>query len=238
LVHGLDIPLSNLDAFEAARISAQDTLESVGIPLAAVSTNWRSGPCIDWEMECGAALSSCLRNWLGTVGTGLLGSGEDHLRLVLPWGTNPITYAMLSSPDFVVAHDGGEFTRSAKVAFLADWERGLQNLRVCWEGPITGKNCGRCEKCLRTKLNFMASGMRLPPSLQGIPDGKQISSLKVRNSGQMTFLAEILDTAVKNGINAPWVKALRRRIVRENCIFVVRSALSWWRSSFGLTSSR
>jgi hypothetical protein len=80
--------------------------------------------------------------------------------------------------------------------------------------------------------------MRLPPSLQGIPDGKQISSLKVRNSGQMTFLAEILDTAVKNGINAPWVKALRRRIVRENCIFVVRSALSWWRSSFGLTSSR
>src|SRR5207247_1576133 len=48
-----------------------------------------------------------------------------------------------------------------KTRVLADWDTGLQYIRVC---NVTDQyraeqlNCGKCEKCLRTMLSLLALG--------------------------------------------------------------------------------
>ena len=76
---------------------------------------------------------------------------------------------------------------------------------------MTGRNCGVCEKCIRTKLNFLATGQAVPPAL-GSLGPNQVAGLKAYNPVQVAYLDDIVETALKNGIEAPWVNQLRRRI--------------------------
>jgi hypothetical protein len=71
-----------------------------------------------------------------------------------------------------VRHDGAGRSRTEKVAYLATWEQGMPLLRVCWEGRVPDGNCGRCEKCVRTRLNFHIAGVESPACLPmvGGPD--------------------------------------------------------------------
>ncbi len=215
LIQGLDIPLDKNDAFDKAAISAADSLRSLDVPFATVRTNWKSVACTQWEMEFGTAVATCLRNWLGKADTALIGSDEDYSRLVLPWGGNPITYSMLSSRDLTVVYDGGEFARTEKVEYLNSWAAGVRNLRVCWEGPITGENCGYCEKCVRTKMNFLAVGARLPASLPGHLTPWRVLNVRAGNDGQVALLSEIYDIAKDRQIDAPWVTALHYSLTKN-----------------------
>lgn len=215
LIQGFDIALNADAAFAITTASAADSLQSINVPMVTLKTNWRDVACVNWEMEFGNGVATCLRNWQGSAHAGLVGSDEDYTRLVLPWGGNPITYAMLSSRDFQIVYDGGEFARTEKAERILDWEAGLRNLRVCWEGPLTGRNCGRCEKCLRTKLNFMAVGAQLPESLAGRPSDAQIRALRAGNHAQLVLLDEIVQIAEKLKIKDPWVAALKLTI-RKN----------------------
>ncbi|WP_353153160.1 hypothetical protein [Herminiimonas fonticola] len=232
LIQGFDIALNADAAFDITVASAADSLHSINVPMVTLKTNWRDVACVNWEMEFGNGVASCLRNWQGSAQAGLVGSDEDYTRLVLPWGGNPITYAMLSSRDFQIVYDGGEFARTEKAERILDWEVGLRNLRVCWEGPITGRNCGRCEKCLRTKLNFMAVGAELPESLSGRPSDAQIRALRAGNHAQLVLLDEIVQIAGKRNIKEPWVSALKLTI-RKNRLLNKFSFISGIRRTLG-----
>jgi hypothetical protein len=60
---------------------------------------------------------------------------------------------------------------------LASWPTALAALRVCPAGPRNGGNCGRCEKCLRTRLELLAVGVEetaaLGPSLTPIEEWEE-----------------------------------------------------------------
>ena len=59
--------------------------------------------------------------------------------------------------------------RLEKVRDLANWPTALEALRVCPARLEDGGNCGKCEKCLRTRLELLAAGVEqtsaLGPSL-------------------------------------------------------------------------
>ncbi len=224
LIQGLDVGLDDHSGFDAARASARRALDSLGVPLVVTRTNWKVDLTIDWEMEFGTAVSAVLRHWQPSVNTALIGSDEDYGRLIFPWGGNPITYAMLSTRDFHVVYDGGETTRTAKVAALAHWPEGKENLRVCWAGPRPGENCGQCEKCHRTKLNFMASGQTLPLSLAGEPSPAAIRKLRVANRPQLALLEEIVIEAAGRGISGPWLAALKDAVNRNRLRLALRDS--------------
>lgn len=215
LIQGFDIGLDANAAFATTVSTAADSLRSINVPMVTLRTNWREVACVNWEMEFGNGVATCLRNWQGSACAGLIGSDEDYARLVLPWGGNPITYTMLSSRDFQIVYDGGEFTRTEKAEQILGWPAGLRNLRVCWEGPLTGRNCGHCEKCLRTKLNFMALGAPLPESLAGRPSDADIQNLRAGNHAQLVLLDEIVEIAERRGIRETWVRALKIAIVKN-----------------------
>ena len=57
-------------------------------------------------------------------------------------------------------HDGYEWERQQKVAYLVRWRNKLHKplkLRVCWESE-GGENCSHCEKCYRTILELLSEG--------------------------------------------------------------------------------
>lgn len=231
MIHGFDIPLGETEAFEISAASSADTLRSIGLPLVTVQTNWRTQVCTNWEMEFGDGVATCLMNWLGAVDTALIGSDMDYRRLVYPWGGSPMTYSMLSNDGFKVIYDGGEYTRTEKTKGISDWEVGLNNLRVCWQKPYIG-NCGICEKCIRTKLNFLAMGVPLPPSLLGMPRLFAVARLRTSNEQQISLLNDILDTAIEKNIEGHWVKALKFAIHKNRLVHqvtIVRLMRDIWR---------
>jgi hypothetical protein len=133
-----------------------------------------------------------------------------------------------------VIYDGGEYARTEKAEGISDWAVGLNNLRVCWAGPLTGKNCGVCEKCIRTKLNFLAVGAKLPPSLSGMPSLIAVSRLRTTNEQQISLLNDIVDTAVQRNIKGPWVNALKFAVLKNKLIqriIVLRFMRNtWWQT--------
>jgi hypothetical protein len=74
-----------------------------------------------------------------------------------PHGSHPLLDPNYSSSDLRIRHADVTLSRLDKTRLIADWEVALQNIRVC--GPNwPGKNCGRCEKCIRTMLALIATG--------------------------------------------------------------------------------
>ena len=79
-----------------------------------------------------------------------------HIAQMPPWGSHPLLDEHYRSCDVQVCHDGAEYTRLEKVRLLAEWQPALAALRVCRR--MRHANCGRCEKCVRSKLELAAAG--------------------------------------------------------------------------------
>jgi hypothetical protein len=216
LVHGFDIPLGEQQAFDRARAGVAEVIGALGLPLAVVRTNWRSEASKVWPQEYLAGLSACLHQFRGLANVGVLGAGEDYAHFEPPWGSNnPITNHLLSGGGFEIHTEGGGFTRTQRVALINDYPEIAAKLRVCWEGPLTGGNCGRCEKCTRTKLNFMAI-KAAPVCFDGaVATHTQILGLSARKSQQLALLREVLTSARKNGVRSAWTRSLALAIAKN-----------------------
>ena len=214
LIQGFDVGLEDQLAFEITERSCRTMLDDLGIPLSILQTNWRLDVCGNWELEHGAGVTSCLKLWENRVGSLLFGSDEDYSRLVVPWGSHPFPTTLLAARGIDLVYDGGHLNRTQKVRILADWPEGYNQLRVCWEGEITGKNCGVCEKCIRTKLNALVSGKPLPASLPGRPTTRQVSRIGPMIGLHKGLFDEILDEAGKAGFNDPLLAAMKVAIAR------------------------
>jgi hypothetical protein len=213
IVHGFDIPLECEHGFDLAYERAQRITSSVKIPLVRVKTNIRELPG-NWE-DCYAAVVSAV---LMAVGRGHQGgvyaADEPYLNPVLPWGSNPISNIYLSSGGFPIHSDGAELTRIQKVDLLTHWPEAKKYLRVCWAGEQLGSNCGKCEKCVRTQLEFMALGaVDLSCFDYEIRRG-DVENMVISNEIQKSYLVEVLELARKRGVSAWWVCELENVVKR------------------------
>ncbi len=214
MVHGFDIPLEQISIFERAAQRSAKMLSSLGMTLIPVVTNIREIGG-NWEDVHGAAVASCLTLFQGGYSTGLMASTEPYTNLVLPWGSNPLTDRLMSSHAFRIVHDGAAFSRCDKIREIAHWPEALQYLRVCWQGDRKDRNCGRCEKCIRTILNFRAVGLGLPECFAEDVSDSQILRVNGLNPVQLAYFEEILATAKAAPISESWVAALEQ-CVRQN----------------------
>lgn len=221
LVHGFDLPLDQPQAFERARLAIAEMTSALGVPLAIVRTNWSKEICNLWPMEFSAGLAACLHQFQGLANVGVLGADEDYAHLELPWGSNPITNHFLSGGGFHIHTEGAGFTRTERVRLICEYPEIAPKLRVCWQGPATGGNCGRCEKCVRTKLNFMAN-KREPTCFDNKLTHTQILGLTARNRLQVAYLREIMQSARKNGVKASWLSALAVTVAKNRALLPMR----------------
>lgn len=216
MVHGFDIALTERDDFVRAAQKAKRMLDSIGIPLISMTTNIRELGDPWWDFH-GAAPASCLALLQGGFSVGIIPSTEPYNALVLPWGSNPVTDWMLSSRSFAIVHDGASFARTEKVREIAGWSEALQYLRVCMVGKPGehDANCGVCEKCIRTILNFRVLGIDLPGCFEKDVTDEQIAGLRGLDQLKLAELDRILAVAKAEGVSGAWVKALETCIRRN-----------------------
>ncbi|PWJ18118.1 hypothetical protein [Jannaschia seohaensis] len=215
LAHGFDFSLGKQEPFDVARAAAEQMLEGTGVEVAVVRTNVRT-IMKNWELAHGLALAACLHLFSQRYQHGLIAGDEPYTNLQFPWGSTPLTNHLLSNSNFSIETDGSAYTRTTKVMHLSSWKAAVNNVRVCWEGPKTGRNCGKCEKCIRTILNFRACGLSLPSAFPCDVTDEQISLIKVRNNIQRDYLEDILRVARERYGDVRWVQLLNDVIVKYN----------------------
>lgn len=214
LVHGFDIPITDTKGFLGAAKKATETLDSIGINLLVVKTNIKDLK-LNWEYNHGLAVASVLSGLSMYAGTGMIGSGEPYESLETPWGSHPMTDPLFSSDSFRMIHDGAGFSRSEKVKVLSEWAVGMKNLRVCWEGDLKDSNCGKCEKCVRTRLNFLLAGIPNPECF-GTPITKELfKPIVLKNGFARTEWSLIRSEMKRTKIGIEWLPEIEEVVKRK-----------------------
>ena len=162
----------------------------------------------DWLDSFLAQLSCCLHSFSHEFRFGLTGGGEPYDALVLPWGQNPCTDYLLSGDGFTIVHDGAAFSRTEKIAAIARDPVATKAIKVCWEAPDLSTNCGVCEKCVRTRLNFKAVGIDNPSCFDGELTPRQIRDIRFSNESQRAGFRSILAYAESHALQGDWLEAM------------------------------
>jgi hypothetical protein len=216
MVHGFDIPLSDMEAFAAAAARSERMLKSLGLELITIATNYREIDA-DWTCSHGAAIASCLHLFSTSFAEGLIGQTFTYGELrYITEGVNALTDPLLSSDFFRIVPDGAAYKRSEKILTLSGWNEFLTDLRVCWEGPQKDRNCCACEKCMRNILTFRALGLGLPACFEHDIDDLQVRTLRLGDP----FRADIrygglIKLADARGVTGPWLDILRKRLAAQ-----------------------
>jgi hypothetical protein len=171
LIHGFDIGKRARDPenerYRMALRHLEPVAAEVGVRLISCRTNLRhlpSRPGFWTYRHNGAALAAV--GHAATKGSGFLFIGATFsVANPVPMGSHPAVDGSFSSQRLAIIHEGARFSRVDKVRALAAWPTGLAALRVCPEGPADRPNCGRCEKCLRTRLELLAAGVEATDAL-------------------------------------------------------------------------
>lgn len=217
-VHGFDIPLAEAEGFASAARNAREVLSDIGLELLAVKTNIREACDVNWEHFCGSALGATFAGMKKYAGMALIGSGDSYDSLITPWGSHPISDPLMSSGSLRILHDGAGFDRSEKIRLISAWRKGSENLRVCWAGGVHDRNCGKCEKCVRTRLYFLLAGLAQPPCFDGPlqPDDFDFSlpPLEVAHEEWKAFRDAIIRTGIGVALLPALERALRRPAAR------------------------
>jgi hypothetical protein len=190
IVHGMDIPIEEPSAFAVALASAKRITGSFGIPLCAVSTNWKLfSP--DYEATFLAGLASVLHLFSGGFRSCVVSSEDPYGQEIVGWGSHSSTNHLLGHASFPLSTTGLGLARTEKAAAIASDTAITRNLRVCWAGPMNGRNCGECEKCVRTALIFLALGVSQIEAMEPVSLEK-LDRLSVANAVQLAYLVDIL----------------------------------------------
>ncbi|MBY0510479.1 MAG: hypothetical protein K2P94_10070 [Rhodospirillaceae bacterium] len=124
-----------------------------------------------------------------------------------------VTDHLMTGDRFAVVHDGAGFSRTDKIAAIMKNSLACKTLKVCWAGADQSENCGYCEKCVRTQLNFSAAGAKSsPPCFPSELDVNDIRRIQINNKYQLAELASILAYAREHGVSAPWMPVLQDRL--------------------------
>jgi 7-cyano-7-deazaguanine synthase in queuosine biosynthesis len=218
LIQGFDLTLDDQKAFDKARSHVESVLECYGVRMNVVRTNWRK-VAVNWEMTHVLGLAAVLHQFHRSFDYGVFADDVPYDKQVTPWSSNAITNQMLGSIGFPIRSTGASWYRTEKAAIVGANPVVLKRIRVCYERPELGENCGACEKCLRTKLNFYAAGVRCVPAL-----GTPVTVDDVRNMqvprGSANLVAAYVDLLERGKWDSgdpiyPAVKALVGRCLAQ-----------------------
>lgn len=207
-VHGFDIGkrarAPELDRRELALELIRKVAAEAGIDVVTCRTNLRHLPEKSgfWTYrQNAAALAAAAYASLPYPAYFYIAS-TYQLGHMVPMGSHPALDGHYSDQRLSVLHDGARFTRLEKIRELASWPGALACLRVCPGTEGLEPNCGRCEKCLRTRLELLAAGIEetptLGPSLTSVEEWEAIPP----TIGHRAFMyEELLEPLRARGLN-------------------------------------
>jgi hypothetical protein len=238
LVHGFDVPIDRAEQFDQLVERVQPLLRRLNLRSRVVRTNIAELRLQNWHDSFLAQLSCCLHNYSHEFRFGLAGSGETYDALVLPYGQNPCTDYLLSGDGFSIVHDGAAFSRTEKIAIIAKDPVATKAIKVCWEAADLSTNCGICEKCVRTRLNFKAVGIDNPSCFAGEITSDQIRRIGFGHDTQRAGFRSILAYADSHAMHGDWLDAMRDCLRYDEMGMVERAVAHLAHGEFRLLSEK
>ena len=124
----------------------------------------------------------------------------DQQFAVHPYGTNAVTNPLFSDGVFALCTEGEDVTRAEKSVLLLESQEALESLTFCVDYSARPHNCGRCQKCIRTKAMFFAATGRIPEFCIDktlAPDCLDAFDLSVTT--QRTYFLDLHSWALRSG---------------------------------------
>ena len=226
MVHGFDIPVSNERAALVARKSVEKILDHEDVNRVWIKTNLRECGILgkyktykmvanSWVRTFGAGVASCFHQFDSEYSAGIIASDYPYSALVFPHGRNPVTNPLLSSGAMRITYDGASVTRVERVDTIKDWAQAVGNLRVCFKEPL-GVNCCKCQKCIRTILEFWACGLKAPKCFPTLPKRGDILDISLPSADQRDYFVDLISKAQMGGVNGWWLKEAKKIVTEFN----------------------
>jgi 7-cyano-7-deazaguanine synthase in queuosine biosynthesis len=119
---------------------------------------------------------------------------------VHPWGTNAATNPLFDDGEFRLHTEDQDITRAQKCSLLLTSDEALNALTFCVDYQSRPQNCGKCQKCVRTKAMFMAGSGRIPKifSDMSLASGC-LGAFDLEKKHQRAFFFDLHETALSNG---------------------------------------
>ncbi len=213
MVHGFDVDVYNFSAFGQLTKRVQPLLTDLNLELRTIRTNSRDLKIQDWDFSHGLELAACLHMYSDEFKFGLIGSSGEYNNFGLPWGSTPVLDHLMSGSELSVVHDGSGFCRTSKVSVIKDFPVACKTLKVCWAGVDQSGNCGKCEKCVRTQLNFLAAGVKkTPPCFPRDFSIDDLMNVVLNSESNVGEIESIVAYAKFHKLEGEWLKAADSRI--------------------------
>jgi len=147
------------------RSAAAAMAKGLGVPLTFVRTNLADidRDFLFFRQEYFGSAYAAIAHLFSRRFTSVSFASAQQLGIRLdPLGSHPILDPLYSTGALSFRHEGAERTRLQKAETLATRPDLLADLYVCLRTPLesAGRNCGRCEKCLHTRIELMLAGAR------------------------------------------------------------------------------
>lgn len=235
LVCGLE--LNDEEKFQYVQQNLKPLAEDAGISLIPVYTNVRYLDD-DWsfwdssfEGACFSSIAHSLRDRLSSVSI----ASTHNIRYSHPHGSHPMLDENYSSYELKIKHELLTLSRFERTKLLADWDVAIDNLRVCNRTRLYSSdklNCGKCEKCVRTKLSLLILGVldKSPAFSENDISPELISSLPLLNDTTYPFYPELVDLLEKMGRD-DLARSVKRHIIKSR---VYSYPLNMWRDALEL----
>jgi hypothetical protein len=226
---GFDMPLNLKDSIAELTASFAEMMKNLGVSFVSGSTNVRNFVnSVDWTNSHGQALAASALFFRNDWKTFYIPSSYTvgaHPK----WGTHPALDPLLSTESLQMIHHGAQANRVEKLITVSQAQESYDRLRVCWIQDLGLKNCGQCEKCIRTMTALEILGALHHYSTFDRSDwgAKKIRGLSQRTSQARLFARELMSEALRRGRFWIWLNLgyslLRREIFFRSLKFKSRS---------------
>ncbi len=113
-----------------------------------------------------------------------------------PWGSHPLLDPLWRTENTEIIHHGCGVSRCEKTKYIAQEQKFLDQIQVCWESSST--NCGKCSKCLRTAIALKILGKKCA-ILPEANSKEQYSMMAIEDDNTSSFAIELIDLCKEYG---------------------------------------
>jgi len=231
LVLGFDVPLHMGDRFDALRRRLTPLADMLGLPLYTISTNSMMLGGRVWPHSAMPLFGGALVHFASLSTQAMVSSGTPHgvpKFASIAHGSHLDSFC--SNDFFQMITDGGGYTRADKAEALLPYPEAVKSVKVCWQGPDPSSNCGVCPKCVMTRIDFLAAGMRNPSCFDQPLTRDHIAQLKLSSTEvSRDFFRFCWSEMAERGVTGPEVTLLRQRLSRVPPGFLAPAVDRWLR---------
>lgn len=205
------------DRLVAARDDLSFIADDMGVDVVPVATNIRNlnDNGIFWKYEYQGAVLAGVSHLLAATVSNMSIASTWEIAHLENWGSHPLLDPGYGTHSLRIWHELAHMGRLARTRLIAERPALLKGLNVCNKAEAGNDNCGRCEKCLRTKLALetMEDVSTAPRFAVSSLEPNDLKLVRILDRGLEGEYVELVDPLRAVG-RADLVSAVKRAIRR------------------------